>query len=318
MKWIKSQRIFESEQVYLPTHEELENLPVFKEMKRVFHDWDVKWTTGARAYANGTRALRIGERMNWAFYPYKKTIVRIEGGGTKASGLNYISLESWEDALVKVFATALGEHVWRLEKIPDFRFDPSVLAKILKTRKTENLNKFIATYPGTPPEVLMTMFKKDDPVIDDRLARNPSSPSSLVEGLFKRAGGRANLTDSFSHSYGAAIISSLAMNSGLSEDLYRTLFRITDDSDNERALHSLLNNPSIPVDIRDDLMTRKVPSGYWGQQMIETRREIASTAKLSPDTLVELAYDKKDPELAAAAKKNPDFPDTTEWSFGDW
>lgn len=196
MKHIKPFKIFESVGPYIPTHEELENLPVFKEIQRAFAKVSPGWTTGRDAYSRGTRTLRVHPSVNWSFYPYKGTIVRVEGGGTQARGVDFSSPDAWDDALLKIFISSLGELSSFTPPSEDWRIDPDVFHKILKTKRTYVRDKFFAKYPGTPTNRLRQLFELDDPIIDERIAENPAAPEDLMYDLFNRAKSRSR-TDSF-------------------------------------------------------------------------------------------------------------------------
>ena len=86
----------------VPSHEELESLEWFGHFKHLLGSFDdtAQWATGAKAYANGTRALVLNPgshlEKKYLFYPLKRTIYF--GATSILRDINLRSLIDWNRA----------------------------------------------------------------------------------------------------------------------------------------------------------------------------------------------------------------------------
>ena len=86
----------------MPSHEELESLEWFGHFKHLLGSLDdtAQWATGAKAYANGTRALVLNPgthpEKKYLFYPLKRIIYF--GATSILRDINLRSLIDWNSA----------------------------------------------------------------------------------------------------------------------------------------------------------------------------------------------------------------------------
>jgi len=97
----------------VPSHEELESLEWFGHFKHLLASLDkgVQWATGAKAYANGTRALVLNSGIHpekkYLFYPLKRTVYF--GATSILRDINLRSLIDWNSAFERMWMQKVSQ-----------------------------------------------------------------------------------------------------------------------------------------------------------------------------------------------------------------
>lgn len=136
----------QTEQLYYPTHEELENTFWFKRLLEL--DPNAKWVTGKKAYENGTRVLGVSEiRTLYNFYPKKGTITKL--GNPMRSKLSYHSLEDWNNLVKIIWIDIIGGMLDRFnlkehyqKPVPQFR---RKLNELISSKDMDGVIKLISS-----------------------------------------------------------------------------------------------------------------------------------------------------------------------------
>lgn len=141
----------------VPTHAELERLKIFKELVRVFPE--TSWTTGPRAYANGTRKITVSDgeiSFSYSIYPKNGTIID-SGGYTVATKLGLHDASGWDQAIFRVLVRAIIEW-WNRGEMR--RPSKSILTKMLEMRRGgEYLKNYLLANPETPIDFIETTIR---------------------------------------------------------------------------------------------------------------------------------------------------------------
>ena len=98
----------------VPSHEELSNLTWFGHFTLLLETLDssVQWSTGTKAYTNGTRMLTVTDQQrahkeHYRFYPLKGTIYRDDT--IILRDIKLITLLDWEDAFKRMWVQKVSQ-----------------------------------------------------------------------------------------------------------------------------------------------------------------------------------------------------------------
>lgn len=180
--------------MYIPTHEEILDLPSVKrniaEFKRLGYSVPFECTTGSTAFGNGTRKIRmpawIKERIpdytlwEYSIYPYKGSVVDNNGYQIKKVA-PLKTLEDWDNLLESLFRQKFSPDVLRARKSTS-----ADELEVMYDSKVVGVKGQVAENENSSPDTLRKLwrrFKSEEVFLG--LLKNPNCPTDILVDMFK-------------------------------------------------------------------------------------------------------------------------------------
>jgi len=180
--------------MYIPTHEEILDLPSVKrnlaEFKRLGYSVPFECTTGSTAFGNGTRQISmpawikesIPEVKMWEYsiYPYNGNVFSGNGHGIKKVA-PLKTLEDWDNLLESLFRQKFSPDVLRARKSTS-----ADELEVMYDSKVVGVKGQVAENENSSPDTLRKLWRrfKSEEVFSG-LLKNPSCPTDILVDIFK-------------------------------------------------------------------------------------------------------------------------------------